>query len=388
MMTGPMPEGPQPGQHYPGQPQPGQQYPGQQVPGQQGQSGPGGPGRPPGRNRVILIVCLVIAAVAVLLVILAVVVFAIVIGASKDDGGKSAEPSTPEEQVTALAQDYMDSLEAGDPAPALELIAHQERHGAVVLDEEQYAKALEESPITDVVVGTPTMSAMSGEVVVDYTVGDERTTSTISANDYDDDGTYELTVGLEHSQNVPASLTGLAPTLNGQEVEPEEQVMLLPGTYEFAIDHELFDLDGATSFTDVSSESRVDWPDVELSDDGQKQFRKAVQSSVDSCVKEKTLKAGCGMGDLSDASTDGWTIKDDTVSRSIPESTQRTIEKMEATPGSDEPTYVTGSRVGTVDTKVECTKGGQKGTCELILGGGMGIPSVDLADDEHPVTWE
>ena len=54
---------------------------------------------------------------------------------------------------------------------------------------------------------------------------------------------------------------------------------------------------------------------------------------------------------------------------------------------SDEPTYVEGTSVGSVTTTIECTKDGQKGRCEMWLGGGMGIPNVDMADPELPVTW-
>ena len=86
-------------------------------------------------------------------------------------------------------------------------------------------------------------------------------------------------------------------------------------------------------------------------------------------------------------SDDGWTMVENTVERSISEDTQRTIDTMEATPSSDEPTYVEGTSVGSVTTTIECTKDGQKGRCEMWLGGGMGIPNVDMADPELPVTW-
>ena len=65
----------------------------------------------------------------------------------------------------------------------------------------------------------------------------------------------------------------------------------------------------------------------------------------------------------------------------------RTIEKMEATPRYDEPTFVEGEHIGTVSTEMDCTKDGQQGICEMILGGGMSTPSVDMADPELPVTW-
>ncbi|PWH06546.1 hypothetical protein DEO23_06200 [Brachybacterium endophyticum] len=399
MMTGTMPEGPQNGRpRQDGQGEHGpwrQQYPGAQ--GAQGAGafggpdafgGPGGGNQPPRKNRTGLIIGLVIAAIAFFLVIVLVVVIAIAVGLGRGGEGGGRKNASPEEQVTAIAQDYMDALAAGDPKPALELVSQQGTNGAVALDEEYYAKALEKAPVKNVSVGTPTMTTMEGEVTVEYTVGDEQASAKISANDYDDDGTYEQTTGVDYDTRVPTSFEGLKPTLNGAEVEADTSVVLLPGAYEAGISNEYFDLDGAETFTFASADSDVEWPEPELNDDGQKEFRTAVQSSVDTCLKQKTLKAGCGMGDLSDASTDGWKITEDTVERSLPDTTQRTIDKMEATPDSEEPTYVTGTSVGTVDTKVTCTKGGQSGTCELLFGGGMGTPSVDLADEKHPVTWD
>ena len=115
--------------------------------------------------------------------------------------------------------------------------------------------------------------------------------------------------------------------------------------------------------------------------------RGAVDDAVQACLEQTTLEAGCGMTPVPTTSDDGWTMVENTVERSISEDTQRTIDTMEATPSSDEPTYVEGTSVGSVTTTIECTKDGQKGRCEMWLGGGMGIPNVDMADPELPVTW-
>ncbi|WP_299303875.1 hypothetical protein [uncultured Brachybacterium sp.] len=86
------------------------------------------------------------------------------------------------------------------------------------------------------------------------------------------------------------------------------------------------------------------------------------------------------MGAVPETSSDGWTMVEGMVKRSISEDTQRTLDTMEAAPSYDEPTDVQGSSVGSVETTIDCTKDGQNGVCEMWLGGGMSIPHVDMAD--------
>lgn len=366
-MTGPMPEGPQHGQPH-----------------------QDGPGQPPRKSRTALIVGLVIAAIAFFLVIVLVVAIAIVIGLGKRDReGGAAKTTSPEGQVSALAKDFMDSLVAGDPKPALELVADREYEHGEALDEDAYAKALEEAPIADVSIGEPRMSALSGEVTVDYTVGGEPASGELHMADNDDDGTYELVTALDTEITVPKRLTGLKLTINGSEVEPGERYVALPGSFTVGTDAKLFDLDGETELVYGAEDPSPDWPRATLTKDGQKAFREAVKTSVDTCVDQNTLAAGCGMQKIQGTSPDGWKAKDKTVERTLPGSTKRKLDKLTAEPGSDEATYVTAKdSIGSLDATMECTKGSQKGTCDLLYGGSLGRPSVDLADDEHPVTWD
>jgi hypothetical protein len=61
---------------------------------------------------------------------------------------------------------------------------------------------------------------------------------------------------------------------------------------------------------------------------------------------------------------------------------------MEAAPVGDDPAAVEGSSaVGAVPTTLECTKDGQSGECEMISGGTISVPTVDMTDPELPVTW-
>ena len=345
-------------------------------------------------SRRNLIIAGVLGGGGCLLVILVVVALIIVFalrGGGTGGGGEETgtEDLPPEEQATALVTDYFDALAAGDAETALELNPVNEDTGASPLPVEAYTAALEAAPITGVEIGTPVIDdggLAEGEVPVTFTVGEETVSDTYGVHDYDDDGVMELISGHMTTQ-VPESLDGLGLTVNGAEVTVGEPVALLPGGYEVAF--------GAEHFTPTSSDpllvgelaGSLEWPEAKLTEDGLKAFRGAVDDAVQACLKQTTLEAGCGMRAVPKKSDDGWTMVEDTVKRSITEDTQRTIDTMEPTPSYDEPTYVEGTSIGSVKTTIECTKDGQKGTCEMWMGGGMGTPNVDMADPKLPVTW-
>lgn len=346
---------------------------------------PQGP-TPPRRMSTGKIVALVVGGLVVLLAVLVVIALVIVFAVRSFSAGSGP---TAEEQATALVTDYMSALEGGDAATALELMPMQSSADATELSEDVYTAALEAAPVADVTVHAPVLEGedpMDGVVAVDYTVGGETVGEEFSVEDYDQDGTWVLVPAVS-SVAVPASLNGLGVTLNGAEVQDEARIRLLPGAYEVALSSSYFAPSSEDPLLITTSTPTVSWPEPTLNDDGLTAFRGAVQEAAEECLEQKTLEAGCGIGTLPSTSSDGWTMTDGTVERTMPEDTQRAIETMEASPSPDEPTYVEGESVGTIDTTMECTKDGQKGVCEMWLGGGMSIPNVDLADPELPVTW-
>ena len=327
----------------------------------------------------------------VILVVIALIIYFAVRGGDSGGGGgeTGAADLPPEEQATALVADYFDALAEGDAATALELNPVNEDMGAAPLPVEAYTAALEAAPITGVELGTPVIDdggLAEGEVPVTFTVGDETVSDTYRVHDYDDDGVMELTGGHTMAQ-VPDGLDGLGLTVNGAEVTAGEPIALMPGGYEVALGAEHFALTSTDPLLVGELASSLEWPEATLTEEGLTAFRGAVDDAVQACLEQTTLEAGCGMTPVPTTSDDGWTMVENTVERSISEDTQRTIDTMEATPSSDEPTYVEGTSVGSVTTTIECTKDGQKGRCEMWLGGGMGIPNVAMADPELPVTW-
>jgi len=331
----------------------------------------------------------------VILVIIGLIIAFAVRGAGGADGsgggdeGSDVADLSPEEQATALVTEYFEALSAGDAAAALDLMPLIEETDTGALPVEAYTAALELAPVADVEVGTPVLDTgglIDGEVPVTFTVGGEAVSDTYSVHDYDDDGVLELT-GSSANLTVPDGAEALGMTLNGAEVADGQRLLLPPGGYEVAYEVEHFAPSSSDPVLVGEQHSPDELPEPELTEDGHTAFRDAVQQAVDACLEENTFKAGCGMSEVPTTSTDGWTMVEGTVKRSISEDTQRTIDTMEGTPSYDEPTYVEGSSVGSVETTVECTKDGQRGTCEMWLGGGMSIPHVDMADPEMPVTW-
>lgn len=351
--------------------------------------GPFAPQPVPGPKRGRLIAG-ILAGAGCLLILLVALVLIIVLVVRAGGGGEesSAADLTPEEQATALVTDYFAALSAGDVTTALELAPPMDEADGDLLPVEAYSRAFELAPVADVVVGAPVLDGglISGKVPVSFTVGGVSVSDEYSVHDYDDDGVIELTGSSPESVGANG-LTALGVTLNGVEVTDGQRLYFLPGGYEIAYSLEHF----APSSTDpvIIGEQYVspEWPEPQLTEDGLNAFRGAVQTAVDACIAQTTLEAGCGIGAIPATTSDGWTITEDTVRRTLPEDTQRNIDTMETTSSYDEPTYVQGQVVGPVDTEMDCTKDGQAGICEMWLGGGMSLPHVDMADPELPVTW-
>jgi hypothetical protein len=330
----------------------------------------------------------------VLLVVVALVaVFALRGGSGGGGGGGGAETesatptASPEEQATALATEYTDALVAGDAETVLALVGAEELEDVQLLPAEAYAEALELAPVADVEIGAPVLEdggLSDGIVPLSYTVGGESASTELSVHDYDDDGVLELTAAIPNT-TAPDHADALSMTLNGAEVTAGQELLLLPGGYEVAFGLEHFAPDPLLV---TASEGPDGWPSPVLTESGLSAFRGAVQKAVDDCIAKTSLAAGCGMQALSDTSTDGWTAVDGTVSRTLTDEAREAIEAMEAAPVGDDPAAVEGSSaVGAVPTTLECTKDGQSGECEMISGGTISVPTVDMTDPELPVTW-
>jgi len=345
-----------------------------------------------------LIIAGVLAGGGCLLVVIVIIALVIVValrGGGSGGGGTGGEESDAasvplEEQATTLVTDYFDALSAGDAATALELRPVDDPQGSTPLPIEAYDAALEAAPVAAVEVGTPVIDEdglAEGEVPVTFTVGDRTVEDSFHVHDYDDDGELELT-SAGATETVPEDFDGLAATLNGVELTAGDPLVLLPGAYELVFGAEHFQPSSTDPLIVGEQTTSLEWPDTALSDEGLTAFRGAVQGAVDQCIAATSLEAGCGMSPLSGTSTDGWAAKDGTVSRTLTDEAQSAIDEMEAELVGGDPSAVEGSgSIGTVPTTLECTKDGQSGECEMIAGGTITVPTVDMTDPELPVTW-
>ncbi|MGO1166054.1 MAG: hypothetical protein ACTMHL_05490 [Janibacter sp.] len=304
----------------------------------------------------------------------------VALGSSGDQEASSGEAAS--EVVT----DYMDALVEGDASSAIDLVQTSGRES--VLSERAYEQALESAPVDDVVVKETRLDdEMSGTVGVTFTVGGESAQESISVHDYDRDGQWEM-IPPTAQMEPPTPLQGLGVKLNGEEIDDDDVLLLLPGTYEVGVDSPHYALSGTSSMEVTTSSGAPSWPEPSLSSSGTAAFREAVREEVDSCMEQKTLKAGCGLGTVPDTDRQqGWKMVDGTVKRSLTSGTEKKLKTMKPDAGSSDPTSVEGPVVGGVDTTMSCTKDGQTGECELFINAVVGAPTVDMTVKEPTVDW-
>lgn len=314
-------------------------------------------------------------------------------GRGGQDGPDVTSPSPTaslEEQATQLVQEHMDDLAAGDVDAALEVMQESSGLRPIKLPTEVYSAALETAPVADIVVGTPVLdtgSLPSGDVPVTFTVGGQPATAELMVHDYDGDGTLELITGLSHDLRLPSGAEHLPLTINGIEVEASETgYFVLPGSYTLAVTSEDYAIpEGAEAV--VRGHDADDWGDLELSESGAGRFRERIRTEVETCLQDTSVSStACGFSPLPESSADGWVPTDGTVQRTLSETSRADLEAMEPDVDVSDPTKVSGRSV-LVDTTFDCTKGGQRGRCEMLLGGSTGTPRVDFSDPNLPVTW-
>jgi hypothetical protein len=300
------------------------------------------------------------------------------------NGGSTAD--SPTGTPTQAVEDYFAAIADGDAETALGLMSDAPDDDTLLTDE-VLAASNELAPITAVEVADLTDGSSSGEVSVNYLLGDAPVTASYNVVDYDDDGTWELTGGLGYLSL--SRFTGLGVTVNGQPVEASGELQVFPGTYEFATTLPNFTLTGTTTVAATEPFATVDTTDIEpaLSEPALAQFRSLVKAAVDACVASTSLAAGCGL-DLPPTLDDGTQLTDGTISRSLSAEGTVTIDSMVPTLSYDNPTLAQGDFIGSVSTSGQCTQAGATGTCDVLFGPSLGRPSIDMAAETPTVLWD
>lgn len=396
--SGPSQGGPgRPGQPYPGGPQqPGPQQPGpyqQPHPGQPQQPGYGGPGFPAGsgasgggsNGRKV---GLVIAVAALAVILIAGGLIAVV--ATRGGGPEASGPGDPSETPVAQApeqvvQAYLEAIAGGRAEEALGYLYDKPYGDASLLTDEVLAVSNEIAPITAISVTPPADPTYGGDVTATYLVGEEQASYEFSVIGRAEDG-YKISTGT-----VSGSLSGgdgIEVLVNGVAPSDPDSIALFPGGYQVTTEQKYFTVDDAEYvLTDPRADGYLD-VEVTLDKDGTAAFTKLVTESAEKCVASKKREAGCGL-DLPATLSDGTKVAENSIKRSMPAETRKRLKELEPQLGSSDPTLVRAKDyLGSVKAEAGCTKGSQKGTCEILGAPGFGSPTVDFAAKELTVEWD
>ena len=299
----------------------------------------------------------------------------------------STQHKDPKVQAKELATTYLDALVKADTAT---LMAADQDHAKSlqVLSADAYAKALKAKPVTATTVGEPkldTSGLVEGKVPVSYTIAGQKVDAQLSVHDFDRDGELELTAGLGTSMFFPGAKADLGTSVNGSPIKAgEKAVYVLPGSYSLTFKNPHYALDHDVVVAGKKGEIG-EKAEITLSPTGTAKFHEQVMKAVDACIAKKTFDAGCGIKPIA-KSSNGFEAIEGTVERTLSETARAEVKKETPRVDQSDASKVTGSSVK-IRTTMDCTKGGSRGRCELFLGGGTGVPSVDLTDPAAPVTW-
>lgn len=334
-----------------------------------------------------------------LLIVVLIIVFAVRSGGGGGEesggGGGGGDTSTaadlpPEEAIPAAATAYLQAIADADAETAFSYLDPD--YGttqSILMTDDALAASAEQAPITGIeatLSGDSVGDAGYGDASVSYVIGETEVSETWSFFEADD-GSWKLYGGT--GSLYLDSLAGLGATVNGVAIEDETDIEVFPGSYTVAIDQQYLDLDGeATALISAPSQSG-DFYELEavLNDEGTEYARGLVQDAVNACLEETTRDSGCGLS-IPETLSDGTEIAEDTVERSLPDTTQATLDELEFTTEYDEPTTVTSESIGSVDITAECTQGDQSGRCEILMGPSLGTATIDLAAEEPEVLWD
>jgi hypothetical protein len=306
----PTPSGPYPPQYGQGVPQGpgGPQGPGSPGGGpQQGPGGPGGPGGPqqpygmygPGQpqqpkksNKLPLIIG---AAVLALVLVGTIIGVAVVRGGGDEPaagggaggGGTSSAPAESKLPSDAV-RGYLEALAAGDAQTALSY-ASTAPSDTTFLTNEVLAASLKAGPIT--AINVPEVNdKYTYSVAASYKIGNQAVNADFPVEQEGDawklrEVAYDLTLSSSQNKTLPM-------LINGVTVEADKAAVF-PGTYAFTTG---LDNIGYGKNNKLVVKSVSDYPEgmseiqPTITSAGEKAFTKAVEDSLDKCMKSKKIK--------------------------------------------------------------------------------------------------
>jgi hypothetical protein len=242
------------------------------------------------------------------------------------------------------------------------------------------------APITDIKV-PEVNDEYAYSVQASYKIGGKPVNAEYTVDD--SSGNYQIQRGY---LEMTLTSNDLPITLNGVPVEADT-IYLFPGSYEIASTQKYIELGSDASFVVQHPGDYEASPQLEptLSSEGQKVFKDKVNAAVAACVKSNKLKGGCGL-DLAAKTGNGYKLKDGTVDRELRADTKAALKKLKAELDYQNPTLAKASGFyGSVETKVDATKGGQTyKNSEILFGDGtsFGTPTIDFSEKDPTVEWD
>lgn len=223
------------------------------------------------------------------------------------------------------------------------------------------------------------------KVTAHYTLGSEKIKTVFSLNrDGNDEWKLDSTTVRF---GLGTSFKGLKMTINGIEAKDTEHMEMFLGTYQIATATPFYTLTGGTKIT---VKNPKDYPTtsikVELSEEGVAAFHEAVKSSLDACLAQTTLDAGCGLA--LPATSNDFTVKEGTVKRALSEEGQAKVAALTPQVSYDNPLLVkTYDSISGFSMEATCTKNGSTSACRALSSYNNAYPVVDFSTTPPTASW-
>lgn len=348
---------------------------------------PAGPQQePPKRRGLPLAAILGIVGGGLVVLLVVVIAVAVTIAQTVGRGGSAGAGTTT--SAKGVLRSYLTAIAAGDATKAKRFMSptNASEASTALLTSDVLAQSKRLAPISHIVIGKATGSTSFPDIAVRYSVG-SKAVSTSYHLSTDQNGSYTVVAGLARFD--AGFLKGLDVTINGTAATvPDAGFQVFPGAYEVAVATPSLTLDGTGDVVLDSPEAYVSSEALKpkLSDEGLKRFRALVAASVTSCLKQTTLKAGCGLS-VSSPLSDGTSVDQGSVQRTSTPQLKTKLAHLDPTPDLDTPTLMTASVGENPKVTATGTHAGQHGRFDLLFGPSFGDASIDVSEADPEVQW-
>lgn len=321
---------------------------------------------------------------AVIVAIAVVVALAIV---PKGSGAADADAAIVVEQSSDpadVARQFMSALAKSDAKTALRYVDNVT--STEYLTNKILAGSNKVAPLTKVTVGKVLKpNDYDVKIPVSYRIGDRSLSTTLNLFKSSSKGwrVQNSTVSLYVDPFVPLGLT-----LNGVAITGKS-VRVFPGAYEMKLTNENFAIEGESTIVAEFGETPSMYETKPtLSEAGLATFRDLIKKDVDACLASASIDPGCGIRPARQSS-DGTTLVDGSLSRTLDASGLAKLSTLEARPSVSNPLLVEAGLIGgSIETTGQCLKDGRQFPCQLMFGGtGLGKPTVDFSAETPVLRW-